>query len=101
MPWLTARCYDAASNEVGSPVITWVQALGSYLFEVFGRRVLGGKPGVLQERHELGLSLRVHERDKAALLLSLSKHYASVPTSTGFIGKPVRGYKVSRCLMLK
>ena len=51
------------------------------VFVVLGRRILGGKPGVFQETHELGLSLPVLERNKAALLLSLSKFcYQRVPT---------------------
>ena len=41
----------------------------------------------------LALSLRVHERNTSALLLSLSKHHTRVPTSTGLIGESVQGDK--------
>ena len=44
------------------------------------------------ERHELcAQSLRVHERNKAALLLSLSEQHTRVPTSTDLIGNLSRG----------
>ena len=52
------------------------------------------------EMHELDLSLPVHERNKAALLLSLSNQDTRVPTSADLIGKPVQGCKVSRLLIL-
>ena len=44
------------------------------VFVVLGSRISGGKPGGFPEKHELDLSLPVHERNKAALL-SLSKQY--------------------------
>ena len=50
-----------------------------------------------QRGTSLGLSLRVHERTKAGLLPSLSKQHT---TSTGLVGKPVQGYKVSRPLIV-
>ena len=47
--------------------------------------------GFSQRRTGLTLSPRAHERDKAALLLSLSKQHTWVPTSTDLIGKSVSG----------
>ena len=85
MLWYTAL------NEAESPVNTWLQVLGSY-FVVLGRRYLDGKPGT-----SLAPSLRV--RNKAALLLTLSKHSVHMNNTneyTGFIGKPVQGYNVFR-----
>ena len=51
--FFSQNCYDTSLDEVESPVITWVQALGSYLFVALGRRILGGKPGVFQRRTSL------------------------------------------------
>ena len=63
---------------------------------VLGRRIVGGRPEVFQKGSSLVSVSTVHERNKAALLLSLSK----VPTSTDLIGRPVQRYKVSRLLIL-
>ena len=56
--------------------------------------------GFSRETQDLVSVSAVHERNKAALLLSLSKQHTWVPTSTDLIGKPVQGYKVSRLLIL-
>ena len=45
------------------------------MFVVLGRRILGGKPEVFQRGMSLVSASTVHERIKAALLLSLTKHH--------------------------
>ena len=64
-----------------SPVITWVQALGSFV--VLGKRIFQKEnQGFSQRGTSLATSLRVHEINTAALLLSLSNNtraYQRVP----------------------
>ena len=69
-----ASCYDTAMYEVERPVIFWVHALMHWerICSTW-KACLRRKTRVFPETHELGLSLPVHERNKAAILLSLSK----------------------------
>ena len=87
------ECYGAALNDAERLVITWALVLGSYFVEL-GRRILDGKSGVFRQGAP---SLIVVERNTAALLLSLSNQYYSwVPTKACSIGKPGKGYNVTR-----
>ena len=57
-----------------------------------------GNQGFSQRGSSLALHLLVHERNKAALLVSLSTQHTRVPTSTYAIGNPVKGHHLSRNL---
>ena len=73
----------------------WGRKAGNYLgsgigivLVVLGRRILDGKPGISAARHEPCSQTPIaHERNTAALVLSLSKQHTWVPTITCSIDK--------------
>ena len=67
-------CYGTALNQAESPVITWVKVLGSYVQYLGGVSQTENK-GFSQRGASFALSLRVHERSKAALLLYLNEQH--------------------------
>ena len=73
-----------ALNEAESPVMNRVQVLGSHCSTTWEAYLGWETRGFSQRGSSLALNLLVHERNKAALLVSLSTHntreYQRVPT---------------------
>ena len=70
-----------ALYEVESPVIAWVQGSGTgIVFVVLRRRILGGNSRKARAWFQVSVSV-VHERNKAALLLSPTKQTSHVSTT--------------------
>ena len=93
------HCLHQARSAVSCPTI-WRHRQRAEIVDPDGTHPVTTDLDALSAAAEFQFGDSVYERNKAALLLSLSKQHMWVPTSTDLIGKPIQGYKMSRPLTL-